>query len=190
MVGTSAQTIEGDTASTLNNLTIDNASGVTLTNTALTTVSGSLVINSGKVFEIAAGQKLTVSGSITNSAGNSGLVLKSDATGTASLIHNSDNIAVTIERYISGSAEDWHFISSPVADQEISGSWLPSGTYGNGTGYDLYFWNEPTSCWIYKLNTTSTGWKTNGTGAFLTNGPMPWPIPCRRARPCWRIGAI
>jgi hypothetical protein len=48
-----------------------------------------------------------------------------------------------------------------VADQGISGSWVPSGTYGNGTGYDLYARNEPNSCWIFKLDTTSTiNWET------------------------------
>ncbi len=171
MAGTIAQNIGGATASTLNNLSIDNASGVTLTNTATTTISGSLLINSGKKFEIAAAQKLSVTGSITNNAGNIGFVLRSDETGTASLVHNTDNVAATVERYISGVAEDWHFLSSPVAAQEISGSWLPYGTYGNGTGYDLYLWNEPSSCWIYKLNTTSTiNWNTVHSGADFVEG--------------------
>jgi hypothetical protein len=41
-----------------------------------------------------------------------------------------------------------------ISNQEIAGSsWVPSGTYGNGTGYDLYIWNEPTPCWTYQLNT-------------------------------------
>ncbi|MCB2209079.1 MAG: hypothetical protein KQH67_12375 [Bacteroidetes bacterium] len=171
MAGTAAQNMGGATAATLNDLTIDNASGVTLTNTANTTISGSLLINTGKKFEIAAGQKLTVNGSITNNAGSEGFILNSDATGTASIIHNSDDIAATVERYISGDAEDWHFLSSPVAAQGISGDWLPSGTYGNGTGYDLYLWNEPTSCWIYKLNTTTpVNWSTVHPGADFVAG--------------------
>jgi hypothetical protein len=65
-------------------------------------------------------------------------------------------VPATVQRYINGDAEAWHLLSSPVATQGISGTWLPSGTYGNSTGYDLYVWNEPTNCWIYKLNTTST----------------------------------
>ncbi|MBV5343694.1 hypothetical protein JZU68_08880, partial [bacterium] len=24
----------------------------------------------------------------------------------------------------------------------------------DGTGYDLYVWDEPTNCWVYNLNTT------------------------------------
>ena len=159
--GTSAQTIESDIFlnDEFNNLTIDNGSGVTLNSDF--TIDNNLVINSGKTFTLSAAINLEVIGAITNSAGNTGFVLKSDATGTAALNHNSDNVAATVERYINGDAEDWHFISSPVSDQEISGDWLPSGTYGNETGYDLYLWNESNSCWIYKLNTTSTiNWNT------------------------------
>ncbi len=171
MAGTSAQNIGGTTAATLNNLTIDNATGVTLTNTELTTVSGTLLINSGKIFEIAAAQKLSVTGTITNSAGNSGFILNSDATGTAELLHTTTDVPATAERYISGDAEDWHFLSSPVSNQSISGDWLPAGTYGNGTGYDMYLWNEPTNCWIYKLNTTSTiNWNTVHSGSDFEVG--------------------
>jgi hypothetical protein len=91
---------------------------------------------------------LTVSGTLTNSAGNAGLVIQSDATGTGSLIHNSANVAATVNRYISGNAEAWHFISSPVSGQAITGSWTPTGTYGDGSGYDFYAYSEPTNMWL------------------------------------------
>ena len=108
---------------------------------------------------------------LTNNAGASGFVLQSDATGTASLIHNTDNVPATVQRYISGDAEAWHFLSSPVSDQPISGSWLPSGTYGNGTGYDMYLWNEPNSCWIYQLDITSPiNWSTVHPGSDFAVG--------------------
>jgi hypothetical protein len=159
--GTSAQTMGFASATTFNNLTIDNAIGVTLTSNALTTIEGMLTINEGKLFEIAPGKRLAVTGMLTNVAGASGFVLRSNATGTASLIHNTDDVPATVECYMGGAAEAWHFISSPVSDQEISGSWLPSGTYGNGTGYDLYVWNESTNCWIYNLDITSpVNWNT------------------------------
>jgi hypothetical protein len=88
-------------------------------------------------------------------------VLQSNSSGTASLIHNTNNVAATVNRYITGNTEAWHFLSSPIANQNIGGEWLPSGTYGNGTGYDLYVWDEPSACWIYKLNTTSVkNWNT------------------------------
>jgi len=58
-----------------------------------------------------------------------------------------------------------------VSNQIIGGSWLPPGTYGNGTGYDLYLWNEPNSCWIYKLNTTSAiNWNTVHPGSNFVIG--------------------
>jgi hypothetical protein len=132
---------------------------------------GNITIIPGAMLSIQPQNSVTVSGALTNNADASGLVLKSDTTGTASLIHNTNNVAATDQRYISGAEEAWHFLSSPVSDQNIGGSWLPSGTYGNGTGYDLYLWNEPNSCWIYKLNTTSTiNWNTVHPGSDFAIG--------------------
>jgi len=171
MEGVIAQIINGTNPALLNDLTIDNAVGVTLNADALATIRETLLINSGKKFEIAPASQLTVSGTLTNNADTAGFVLHSDATGTASLLHNTDNVPATVERYMSGNAEDWHFLSSPVEDQSISGTWLPSGTYGNGTGYDLYLWNEPSSCWIYKLNITSAvNWTTVHPASDFTTG--------------------
>lgn len=169
--GTSTQIIESNIF--LNeefyNLTIDNSTGVALN--ADFTIDNNLLINSGKLFTVSAAKNLEVVGTITNSAGNSGFILNSDATGTASLIHNTNSVPATVKRYVSGSAEDWHFLSAPVSNQSISGDWLPSGTYGNGTGYDLYLWNESSSCWIYKLNTTSTiNWSTVHSGSDFEVG--------------------
>ena len=152
MKGTSAQKMDM-AVTTFNNLTINNAAAVTFISTQ-TTITNRLKINSGKTFKIEADKNLTVTGVIDNFAGTSGFILKSNASGTASLIHNTDNVPITAQRYISGVSEDWHFLSAPVADQEISGTWNPSGTYGNGTGYDLYIYNEPTPCWTYQLNTS------------------------------------
>ena len=121
------------------------------------TIGGDLDLSDTSKLSIGPAKTFTVNGIITNSVGNDGFVLKSDASGTASLIHNTNNVSATVERYISGAAEDWHFLSSPISDQTITGSnWLPSGTYGNGTGYDLYVWDEPTPCWAYQLNTSSS----------------------------------
>ncbi len=169
--GIQAQTIGGTAANTFDNFTSNNAADVTLASDALTTVSGTLTINSGKQLSIAPGKQLTAEGTITNNAGASNFVLQSGAAGTASLLHNSGNVPATVQRYISDDAEAWHFISSPVAAQGISGSWRPAGTYGNGTGYDLYVWNEPSSCWIYSLNTTSAiNWNTVHPGSNFTPG--------------------
>ncbi len=159
--GTSSQTIGSNLFlnDIVYNLTIGNANGVIL-NTDLT-VNNSLTINPGALFLISPEKKLNVAGTLTNNAGSSGLVLQSNPTGTASLLHHTDNVSATVQRCISGLTEAWHFISSPVSDQRIGGSWLPSGTYGNGTGYDLYLWHEPISDWIAKTDSASpVNWKT------------------------------
>lgn len=117
-------------------------------------VSKDLTINSGTVLTIASGKSLTVNGSLINSSGISGLVIKSDASGTGSLIHNTTGVNATVERYIAAanwtsSGEGWHLLSSPIASpyQAISGSWTPSGV---GNDYDFYALSESenTNNWL------------------------------------------
>ena len=142
-------------AGNFTNLTINNGVGLTIRNAVQLGISGTLLINSSKKLIVDAANTLTVAGTITNNGGTAGIILESNSSGNASLIHNSDNVPATVKRYISGVKEAWHFIASPVSNQSISGTnWTPVGTYGNGTGYDLYLWNEPTPCWTYLLNTT------------------------------------
>jgi hypothetical protein len=163
MNGTSAQMMTMSGSTSFYNLTINNALGVTLSSTQ-TIITNNLTINSGKIFKIEAAKNLTVTGVIANYGGNAGFILESNVTGTASLIHTTVNVPATVKRYISGNAEDWHFLASPISNQVIaSSSWVPAGTYGNGTGYDLYVFDEPTPCWVYQLNTspTSTGENPN-----------------------------
>ena len=171
MNGSSAQMMTMSGATSLYNLTIDNAAGVTLSSTQ-TIITNNLTINSGKIFKIEAAKSLTVTGVITNSGGNAGFVLESTVAGTASLMHTTVNVPATVQRYISGNAEDWHFLASPVSNQVIaSSSWVPAGTYGNGTGYDLYVFDEPTPCWVYQLNTSPTSTDEN------PNWPTVHPTP-------------
>lgn len=155
--------------SNFNNLIINNAVGVTLNSTE--TKVNNLTINSGKIFKIEADKNLIVTGNIVNSGGNEGLILKSTNSGTAALIHNTDNVPATVQRYISGAAEDFHFLSAPVSDQSISGVWNPTGTYGNGTGYDLYIFHEPTPCWTYQLNSSvAPTWTSIHTSSNFIKG--------------------
>lgn len=117
----------------------------------ITTVetASALTISESKSLTINAGKSLTVTGTLTNSAGATGLVIKSDASsGTGSLINSSTGVEATVERYISGDAEAWHLISSPVSGQEISGVWTPLGTYPDLSGYDFYAWDEPSATWL------------------------------------------
>jgi len=73
-------------------------------------ISGSgdnITINAGKTLTLASGSKITVVGGINNvSKGNSGLVIASGA----SFIHNTQNLAATVQRYLN---TNWHIFASP-----------------------------------------------------------------------------
>ncbi len=168
--GNTDRTISGSSTTSVNDLSVTNTGGITAQPGLLTI--NDLTVALGSKFTIDAAKAVTVTGTLTNSAGNGGLVINSDAGGTGSLIHNTNGVPATAERYITGAAEVWHFLSSPVADQTIAGSnWVPAGTYGNGTGYDLYVWDESTPCWVYQLNTTVTpNWPTVHTSAGFVPG--------------------
>ncbi len=117
----------------------------------------SLTVNSAK--------QLTVSGTLTNNAGNGGLVIKSDAGGTGSLIHGTANVPATVERYINND-NFWHFLSSPVAAMAVWPQFAPSPSgsplnFGaSGWNWDFYYWNPNAS------TTTDLYWvnlrKSNG----------------------------
>ncbi|QGY46006.1 hypothetical protein GM418_20725 [Maribellus comscasis] len=114
-----------------------------------------LEIKTGASLTIGSTGNLTVDNSVSNSAGSGGLLIASDTEGTGSLIHNTNGVLATFQRYISGEPQTWQMISSPVADQEISGNFTPTGgsdAYGDNTRYDFYSWYEPDTSWVYLLN--------------------------------------
>jgi hypothetical protein len=121
--GTSFQTI--DSATFLNdrvyNLTSDNGAGVTLKTDF--TVDNSLTINSGKILSISVPNLLNITGTIVNNAGNSGLVLKSDASGDAKLI-TDNSTSGTVELYLTGGLAApnvgiFHYFVPPVQTMYI-----------------------------------------------------------------------
>ena len=149
------QTISGSGTITSNGnstLMIDNASGVILDNNM--TLTGHLQIGVGSVLTLNAGKNLTVSGNLTNSAGTSGLVIKSNTSGTGSLIHNTNNVPATIERYITGStnlsSQHYHTVSIPLNSGVTAAQFL--GSY------------------LYEFNTSTQQWQSMGTS--LTT-PLP-----------------
>jgi len=168
MAGSSTQVIGGSGISTFYDLTSDNAAGVILTNNEITTVTGTLLINSGKKFEINPARRLTVSGTLSNLSGtNAGLVIMSDASGTGSLVNNTIRQSAMFECYINGISWAWHFLSSPVIDQEISGNFTPTGT---GNDYDFYTWYESSLLWVnFKNTTVAPTWNTANDGTILFN---------------------
>jgi hypothetical protein len=91
------------------------------------------------------------------------LIIKSDASGTGSLIHNTASVPATVERYLTGGWDGWdagwHQLSSPVAAQPISAF----ETTGAGNDYDFYGWDEPTNMWM--------NYKAAGFEAWNGNSP-------------------
>lgn len=114
------------------------SSTITINNNAKLLVTGNVAINnliieSGGLVQILPGKSLTVNGTLTNNAGNTGLVIKSDASGTGSLIHNSSNVPATVERYITGSSvltsKVYHQVSIPLTADANPTSNLFFGSY-------------------------------------------------------------
>jgi hypothetical protein len=110
-----------------------------------------LYIQSGASLSIDSQSYLTVEGFLANNASQNGLILRSDASGTASLIHNSNNVNATIQRFFSGSAipnnSDYHFISIPVNSTVLSEQFL---------GMYLYRFDVPTQDWVSMGSSTTT----------------------------------
>ena len=116
-------------------------------------ICNNLTINSGAVLTIAPGKALTVSGTLTNSAGNSGIIIQSTVAGTGSLMHNTAGINATIQRYIAGSAtltnNVYHLVSVPLTAAAAPTSNLFAGSY-------LYYFDET------QTNPVDNGWVNMG----------------------------
>ncbi len=145
MNGTSAQSIGGTEATTLGNLTIDNAAGVGFANNLVTTLSGNLVINSGKVLTIDNEKKLTINGNLTNNAGNSGLLIN---TGGSLITNGSVAGGATVLRTID--ADEWHLISTPVSNA-VSGMFIDQYLQTHDEASNLYSDIIPTDVSLLKL---------------------------------------
>lgn len=80
--------------------------------------NNNLVINSGTSLTIPSGKVLTVSGVVTNNGtitNNGSLILKSNATGTASLVSSSSVANVQQQRYLSSNQRGWRLLSNPLS---------------------------------------------------------------------------
>ncbi|TDH27310.1 hypothetical protein EXU57_06890 [Segetibacter sp. 3557_3] len=167
--GTSPQLISGNT--TVTNLQIDNPAGASI-------VQGSTVNLTG-VFTPVAGALNT----------NGGLVLKSTATGIATVAAGTGNYIsgdVTVERYFPAKRA-WRFVTAPVsnsgsvfANWQNNGSvipntgieiWRPTGgngfaTGGNGTSIQRF--DENANAWVNLNNTTASPVSDNDGGGANT----------------------
>ncbi|MCK9447607.1 MAG: T9SS type A sorting domain-containing protein [Bacteroidales bacterium] len=100
-----------------------------------------LTINNGATLDIHADADLIVENDLVNGGD---LNLKSSAIGTASLLHNTNDVSATMDRYISGSWA-WHLLGSPVAAQSIDNDWTPDE---QDNDYDFYAYDEATATWL------------------------------------------
>lgn len=105
---------------------------------------GSVTINSTGI--------LTVSNTLTNQNGNSGIIINSDAQGTGVLVNSTEDVPATINRYITGNsnleAMKYHTVSIPLE--------VASPTSSLFMGCYLYNFNESTNEWEPLGESTTT----------------------------------
>ncbi len=124
------------------------------------TLIGSLKLQNAAQLTVNNDKALTVSGSIINEAGSSGLLLKDGA----SLIHQTDGVPATVERVITGNT-DYHYVSSPVVDPQAI-SVFPGWAYVR-----RYDETQPVNQWI-NLTGTDTLQTLVGYATYLPNGDV------------------
>ncbi len=141
--------IENSVASKFTNIIIENTGSYAIETDAgdLTTVSGNLTIGASAKLIIQPTSLLTVSGTLTNSAGIAGFVINSNATKTGSLL-TSSTVSGTFNQFISNG--QWHLIGSPVT--QGSGATLADFNPASGDGY------------MRSYETVNSGW-----GAYMTD---------------------
>ena len=109
---------------------------------------GSIQINKNSSLTVNPTAAITITKNLINDAGTSGLVVKSNATRTASFIHNDFDVSATVERYISPRAANhhgWHFLSSPVNNFPLASSEF---IVSPAVNYDFFAWSESENLWL------------------------------------------
>ena len=103
-------------------------------------------IEAGAKLEITPTSSLTIIGILYNLAGTSGLLINSSAAGTATLLHETNNVDATVNTFIANSNNTmWTLVAPPVSG-EIADVFL--GEY-------LDYWNEPTEAWVDIVDETT-----------------------------------
>ncbi|NOZ34430.1 MAG: T9SS type A sorting domain-containing protein [Chlorobi bacterium] len=123
-----------------------------------TALCNNMTIAANASVTIATNGQMTVSGSITNNRGAAGLIIKSDATGSGSLIVGNTPEA-TVERFVTGNI--WHLMFPAL-------SAVPTTIYtteGADVNQNFYSYNESNEdYWDASLIYSVTGW-TSEVGA-------------------------
>lgn len=159
--GTSPQTITADNGQKFYNMDIYSGSEVT-TDASLLTISHQLEIDEGTLI-IPPLKNVTAEDILTYVAPyEDRLILKSDATGSGSLIQKSGNVPATVERYITGNA--WHYMYPTL-------SAIPTTTYtteGSDVNENLYSYNEANKdYWNATTIYETTGWTSEVASSNL-----------------------
>jgi M6 family metalloprotease-like protein len=144
-------------------------------------ICNNLTVDPGASVFIEPGGALTVNGILTNNNGVGGLVLKSDATGTGSLLHSTDDVQATINRYVTGSSSlnsmIYHQVSVPLTS-------AANPTAGIFLGAYLFYFNESAGTggsWVSAGSSTTTSldvdkglliYYPNTNNTFCFAGPM------------------
>ncbi len=117
------------------------------------------------VLQLSAGKFYTVT-TINNYIGESALILKSDASGTASLINSTNNVPATCERYLTGN--NWHYIFTPLDNTDISQLTTTSSGEDNP---NFYYYDETVAdYWQGSTLYNPTGWTAPAhSGKILTD---------------------
>ncbi len=133
----------------LNSLTIELGTSVTLTPTA----------------------KVDITSTLINNAGEAGLLIQSNATGTGSLINGSSAVSATVERYISGT-DNYHYFSMPITSARFidmfPSPWDPFQVW-------VREFDEPGNAWVNKYQ-TDPATVGRGYASYLPASPAP-PAP-------------
>jgi hypothetical protein len=161
--GTTNTIINTATDANLYNLVVSKTGGAYVTMENNLTVSNTLSISSGAILKVPSAKSLTVSGTLTNSAGNSGLVIEDGAR----LMHNTNSVSGTLQRIIAKDGT-WHFISSPntgTMPQICDGNFAPTTLNFNsttGATFDVFKFLEG-------VNTNGLLWNNIKTVDFDVN---------------------
>ncbi len=168
--GTNEQTFSGNGTFDLYDVEVNKPAKKIIFSTAHTDIENDLSI-SGGTLQLAEGKWLTVGNTLTNSVGASGLLLKSNGTSTASVIHSTPNITATVERALLG--QTWQYIFAPLS--QIEQSYFTTTNYGEDNP-NFYFYDETKpDYWNSSAIYGTTGW-TKPSDQYLQtdNGYLLW----------------
>lgn len=98
-----------------------------------TALMNNLNIHAGASLELSDETNLTIEGMTMNESGNNGFILRSSAASSASLLHQSNHLSATFERYLSGNSDltqmAYHNVSVPIAFGAVAGFFIHSYLY-------------------------------------------------------------